>query len=287
MEFQGVYTAIVTPFKNGNIDYESYQVLIERQIAGGINGIVPCGTTGESPTLSHAEHKEFIKKTIDFVKGRVKIIAGTGSNSTQEAIQMTKDAEQAGADAALLVNPYYNKPTQEGLYQHFMSIANQTSLSCILYNIPGRTAVNLLPETVAKLAEKSNINAIKEATGDINQACRVFELCGDKITILSGDDSLTLPLISIGGKGVISVVSNLVPAEMSELVKAALANDLSKAKSIHQKLFPLMRSLFLETNPIPVKAALAHYGLISNELRLPLTKLTEGNLDKLIRVLTK
>lgn len=287
MEYSGVYTAIVTPFKNGSVDYDAYQKLIERQIEGGVNGIVPCGTTGESPTLSHSEHKEFIRKTVEYVQGRVKVIAGTGSNSTDEAIQLSQDAEKAGVDAVLLVNPYYNKPTQDGLYAHFKAIAEATGISCVLYNIPGRTAVNCLPETISKLAELKNIDAVKEATGDINQASRIQELCGDQITILSGDDSLTLPLMSIGGKGVISVVANIIPDLMSKFITDALAQKCAEATQWHQKLFPLMRSMFLETNPIPVKGALAYLGLIENELRLPLTRIKNENMDQLASVLSQ
>jgi 4-hydroxy-tetrahydrodipicolinate synthase len=273
MSFQGVYTAIVTPFGQGKIDYDTFAALIERQIAAGISGIVPCGTTGESPTLSHKEHRELIEKTVQIVKGRVKVIAGTGSNSTAEAIELTQHAEKSGVDGALLVNPYYNKPTQEGLFQHFSTIADNTSLECVLYNIPGRTAVNCQPETIARLAQKKNINTVKEATGDINQASRILELA-NQMTILSGDDSLTLPLIAIGAKGVISVLSNLMPDKMVALVKAALNMEMANAQKLHAELFPFMRSMFLETNPIPIKAALSNMGWIANELRLPLTPLS-------------
>lgn len=285
MNFDGVFTAIVTPFKDGRVDFDAFSGLIERQKKADLAGIVPCGTTGESPTLSHKEHEEVISKAVESSGGRLKVIAGTGSNSTEEAISLTRHAEKIGADAVLLVNPYYNKPTQEGLYQHFSAIADNTALECVLYNIPGRTAVNCLPETIARLNEKKNVNAIKEATGDMNQASEIRELCLDKISILSGDDSLTLPLISIGGRGVISVLSNLVPEKMKELVDAALSGDFSKAQDLHRELFPLMRSMFLETNPIPIKAALSLVGLITNELRLPMTEITPGNLSSLREVL--
>ncbi len=287
MKFAGVYTAIVTPFQNGHIDYDAYNKLIEEQIEGGVAGIVPCGTTGESPTLSHSEHQEFIAKTVEIVNGRIKVIAGTGSNSTEEAIHLTKDAEHSGADAALLVSPYYNKPTQEGLYQHFQQIAANTGMDCILYNIPGRTAIGLEPDTIFRLSDIENIRAIKEASGNLNLVSHITSKCQDKLTVLSGDDSLTLPIISVGGKGVISVLANLLPQKMTQLVKTALNGQLAEATKKHTELFALMQAMFLETNPIPIKAALSFLGKIQNELRLPLTPLSSQYQQQLKELVQK
>ncbi len=226
--FKGAFTAIVTPFKNGQFDEAAYRELIEFQVKGGIHGIVPCGTTGESPTLSHAEHKRVVETCIDQVKKRVMVIAGSGSNNTAEAVELTQHAQQAGADAALMITPYYNKPTQEGLFQHYKTVASQTKIPIVVYNVPGRTSLNLLPETMARLAGIPHIVGLKDATGDLKQGCKTLELCGDKITVLSGDDFTTLPLLCVGGQGVISVVSNAAPADMAGMCNAFFAGDLAR-----------------------------------------------------------
>ncbi len=275
--FAGAITAIVTPFKGGSVDEESLRRLVEEQIAGGIDGISPCGTTGESTTLTHEEHDRVIEIVIDAVKKRVPVIAGTGSNSTAEAIRLTKHAWQAGADAALIVCPYYNRPTQEGLYQHYKAIAEEVPIPIIIYNIPGRTGVNMLPETMARLAKIRTIVGAKEAAGSIKQMSDIINLCGPDFDVLSGDDALTLPLLAMGGKGVISVISNLVPADMAALVDAFAAGDLKKAKQMHYRMSPLIDALFVETNPTPIKAALAMMGKIAYELRLPLCRMAENN----------
>jgi len=278
---KGAITAIVTPFKNGAFDEEAYRQLIEFQIQGGIHGIVPCGTTGESATLSHDEHKRVVEVCIDQVKKRVPVVAGTGSNSTAEALEFTKHAEAAGADYALMITPYYNKPTQEGLYQHYKTICQQTKIPIVVYNVPSRTGVNLLPETVARLAEFPNIVGIKEATGDLKQGAKVMELCGDRITLLSGDDFTALPLLAIGGQGVISVVSNIVPGDMASMCNAYFNGDLDKAR------WPLMEAMFYETNPAPAKTALKLLGKITGEVRQPLCSMSSANEEKLRQVLQK
>lgn len=283
--FKGAIVAIVTPFKNGKVDEDALRELIEFQIANGTDGIVPCGTTGESATLSHEEHDRVIEITIDAVKKRVPVIAGTGSNSTTEAIRLTKHAYEAGADGALIVCPYYNRPTQEGLYQHFKIIAENVPIPILPYNIPSRTGVNLLPDMVAKLSKIKNIVGIKEASGSIKQMSDVIELCGDDFDVLSGDDLFTLPLLAMGGAGIISVISNVAPADMAGLVDAFVAKDFEKAKALHHKMSPLIESLFIEVNPTPVKAALALMGKIQYEYRLPLCKMSEGNLEKLRKVM--
>ena len=285
--FKGAFTAIVTPFKNGQFDEAAYRELIEFQIKGGIHGIVPCGTTGESPTLSHAEHKRVVETCIDQVKKRVVVIAGSGSNNTAEALELTKHAEAAGADAALMITPYYNKPTQEGLYQHYKTVASQTKIPIVVYNVPGRTSVNLLPETVARLAELPNIVGLKDATGDLKQGCKTLELCGDKITVLSGDDFTTLPLMCMGGKGVISVVSNVVPADMAGMCNAFFKGDLAKARELHYKMWPLIEAMFFETNPVPVKTAVKMLGKITGEVRQPLWVMSTANKEKLRQVMQK
>ncbi|HOQ12007.1 MAG: 4-hydroxy-tetrahydrodipicolinate synthase [Spirochaetes bacterium ADurb.Bin218] len=276
--FEGAFTALVTPFKNGKIDYDALEKHIEFQIAQGIDGVLPMGTTGESPTVSFEEHEEFIRRVVKIVNGRVKVLAGTGANSTSEAVWLTKCAEDAGVDAALSVNPYYNKPTQKGLIAHYEQIAKSTKLPIILYNIPGRTGVNFLPESIKELLNRvDNVVAMKEASGDINQMMRLVELCGDKLTLLSGDDNLLLPLLSIGGKGVISVLSNILPADVRKVITLFNENKLDEAKALFYKLLPLCRAMFLETNPIPVKTAMAMMGFCNDELRLPLTPLGEEN----------
>src|SRR5512139_2303704 len=251
--FEGAITALVTPMRNGKVDEQGLVDLIEFQITRGIHGIVPCGTTGESATLSHEEHGRVIDIAVAESRGRVPVIAGTGSNSTAEALRLTRHAKEAGADGALLITPYYNKPTQEGLYRHFAHIAERVDIPIVLYNVPGRTGVNLLPETVARLTEFRNIVAIKEATADLRQASRIVELCGERIALISGDDFTVLPLLSVGGKGVISVVSNVAPALMARLVDAFAAGDLAAAREAHYRLLPLSEAMFIETNPIPVK----------------------------------
>ena len=279
--FSGAITAIVTPFKDNRVDEEAFRELIEFQIASGIDGIVPCGTTGESSTLSHEEHDRVIEIVIDAVKKRVPVIAGTGSNSTDEALRLTRHAYEAGADGALMVCPYYNRPTQEGLYQHFKIIAETIPIPIVPYNIPGRTGVNLLPETVARLSKIDNIVGIKEASGSLRQMNDVVSLCGDDFAVLSGDDYFTLPLLLLGGKGVVSVISNVAPADMAALIDSFNAGDIKRARQLHDKMVPLIDALFLETNPVPVKAALAVMGKISYDVRLPLYKMSDGNYEKL------
>jgi 4-hydroxy-tetrahydrodipicolinate synthase len=283
--FRGAITALVTPFKNGQVDEEALRNLIEFQIANGVDGLVPCGTTGESPTLSHDEHDRVIEMTIDAAKKRVPVIAGTGSNSTAEALRLTRHAYEAGADGALIACPYYNKPTQEGLYQHFELIAKNVPIPIIPYNIPGRTGINMSPELIARLAKISNIVGIKEASGSIKQMSDVINLCGKDFAVLSGDDIFTLPLMAIGGAGVISVVSNVAPADMAGLVDAFNAGDMARAKELHYKMSALIDMLFIEVNPIPVKAALALMGKIEYEYRLPLCKMAEANFEKLKKVM--
>ena len=284
--FKGSIVAIVTPFKDGKVDEEAYRELIEFQIENGTSAIVPCGTTGESATLSMEEHARVIEIAIDAVNKRVPVIAGTGGNSTQEAIELTGHAKKVGADATLQVTPYYNKPTQEGLYQHFKAIAKAVPLPQVLYNVPGRTSVNMLPETVARLAELPEIVAVKEASGNLGQMAEIVMLAGDKITLLSGDDNLTLPVLAIGGKGVISVVANIVPKDNAEMVKAWEDGDVRKATEMYYRLLPLCKAMFYETNPIPVKTSLALMGKISGEMRLPLCEMAPANLEKLKKALS-
>lgn len=274
MPFKGAFTALVTPFSNGVIDEESYRNLIEWQIEQGIDGLVPCGTTGESATLSHAEHAQVVRICVDQVKGRVPVLAGAGSNSTKEAIELTKAAKQAKADGALLITPYYNKPTQEGLVAHFKAIAKDVSIPMILYNVPGRTAVNILPETLARLfREVSDVKGVKEATGNLAQVSEVLEYCGPDFIVLSGDDFTVLPTLAVGGAGVISVVSNIVPDKMSAMCRAFREGDLARAQDLHYELAPLCRAMFLETNPAPAKTSLGLMGKIKPELRLPMVRM--------------
>ena len=272
--FTGAMVALVTPFQEGKIDFQTLDELIDFQLAGGIDGIVPVGTTGESPTLSPEEHKQVIERVVKTVGGQVPVIAGAGSNSTAEAIDFTEFSKKVGADATLQVGPYYNKPMQEGFYQHFKTIAEEVDLPVVLYNIPGRCGAGMTPETVARLAELENIVAIKEATGNLDQASEIATRCD--ITIISGDDSLTLPLASVGGKGVISVVANIVPADVKAMTDLILEGDLVSARQWHKKLFTLCKSMLtLATNPIPIKAAMAMLNMASEELRLPMTPLEE------------
>lgn len=283
--FGGAIVAIVTPFRNGKVDENTLRKLIEEQIAAGTDGIAPCGTTGESTTLSHEEHDRVIEITIDAVRKRVPVIAGTGSNSTAEALRLTRHAWEAGADGALMVCPYYNRPTQEGLYQHYRTIAEEVPIPIIIYNIPGRTGTNLLPETLAKLAKIPNIVGVKEASGSLKQMSDVIQLCGPDFDVLAGDDIFTLALLAIGGKGVISVISNVVPQDMAAMIDAFAAEDLEKARSLHYRMSPLIDALFIETNPIPVKSALALMGKIEYELRLPLCRMTARNEESLKKVM--
>jgi 4-hydroxy-tetrahydrodipicolinate synthase len=279
--FQGSLVALVTPFRDGKVDEPTLKELVEFQIAGGTDAIVPCGTTGESPTLDHEEHRHVIDLVIRAVNKRIPVVAGTGSNSTAEAISLTKHAKAAGADAALIVLPYYNKPTQKGLIDHCRAIADAAGLPLILYNIPGRTGVNMLPETVAVLADHPNIVGMKEATGNLEQMTHDIVLCGDKLSFLSGDDTLTLPLMSVGGRGIISVVANIVPKDVADMTHAFLSGDWKRARELHLKLFPLCQAMFLETNPIPVKTALAMMGKLREEFRLPLCSMVDANRKKL------
>lgn len=279
--FEGTYTALVTPFRKGEVDYTALAALLERQVKAGVDGVVPCGSTGESATLSHDEHERVIAFVIEKSARRLKVIAGTGSNSTRESIRLTRFAKEHGADGALLIAPYYNKPTQEGLYAHYAAVAEAVELPQIVYNIPGRSAVNIAPETMARIARLKNVVGVKEASGSLDQVTRVVEACGPAFTVLSGDDSLTLPILAVGGRGVIAVISNLMPEGLVKLVRAALAGDYAAARAQHYALLPLMRAMGLETNPIPIKAALAAVGLIENDLRLPLTPLAEAYHDKL------
>ncbi len=279
--FSGSIVALVTPFKNGKIDEKSLADLIEWHIRSGTDGIVPCGTTGESATLSHEEHQQVVEFTIRAVKRRVPVIAGSGSNSTEEAIALTRHAKKAGADGALLIAPYYNKPTQEGLYQHYRAIAKAVDIPIVLYNIPGRTSVNILPKTIARLAEIKNIVAIKEGTGSLQQISEIVRLCGERLTVLSGDDFTAVPTMAIGGKGVISVTANIVPKEMTAMIASAAKGDYVAAAKMHYQLWDLHEALFLETNPIPVKSALALMKRCRPEVRLPLTPLSAENLEKL------
>ena len=283
--FKGSIVAIVTPFNAGEVDEESYRELIEFQINNGTAAIVPCGTTGESATLNMAEHGRVIDIALDAVKGRVPVIAGAGGNSTNEAIQLTKHAKEAGADATLQVTPYYNKPTQEGLYQHFKAIAAAVPLPQVLYNVPGRTGVNMLPETVARLAELPEVVAIKEASGNLGQMAEILKMAGDHITLLSGDDNVTLPVLALGGKGVISVIANIVPKDSADMVKAWEDGEITKARELFYKLMPLSQAMFYESNPIPVKTSLSLMGRIDGEMRLPLAPMSSTNREKLIKVL--
>lgn len=281
--FKGSIVALVTPFQNGKVDVEKLDELVEFHIAEGTDGIVPCGTTGESATLTHDEHEEVISRVIKAANGRVPVIAGTGSNSTAEALSLTKAAADAGADAALLITPYYNKPTQEGLYRYFSRIAQEVDIPQILYNVPSRTGINMVPETVIRVAEHKNVVAIKEASGSIDQSVEILR--GADIDILSGDDSLTLPLMSVGAMGVISVAANVVPRHVADMTHAMLDGNVAEARRLHMHLFPLFDVLFVETNPIPVKTALAIMEKIGPELREPMCEMAPGNLKKLKKVM--
>ncbi len=284
--FRGSIVAIVTPFKNGKVDEQKLRDLIEFHIQNGTSGIVPCGTTGESATLSFEEHDRVIEITIEQVKRRIPVIAETGSNSTEEAVMLTRHAAKAGADASLQVSPYYNRPTQRGLYEHFKAIAESVDIPIILYNIASRTGVNIEPETIAKLSRDcKNIVGVKEASGSLDQMSRIKQLCGQNFDLISGDDSLTLPILSIGGIGVISVVANIVPKDVAALVAEFEKGNLKKAREIHYKLLPLIKAMFIETNPIPVKTAMGLLDMCEPDLRLPLCPMSEENLEKLKKAL--
>ncbi len=284
---KGSLVALVTPFTGGKVDENTLRELVEFHIENGTNGIVPCGTTGESATLTHDEHRQVIKAVVDQVGGRIPVVAGTGSNNTAEAIELTLYAKQIGADAALLIAPYYNKPTQEGLYLHFKAIAEATKFPLVPYNIKGRTAINVETPTMVRIAQLPEVVAVKEASGDINQMADVYRLCGDKMNVLSGDDAMLLPLLAIGGKGVISVVNNIVPRDVADVIAAWDAGDVALAQERFYKLLPLVKAMFIETNPIPVKTAMAMVGRIpSDEMRLPMCPMSAANRAKLQEALT-
>jgi len=276
MTFQGLLTALVTPFRDGSVDEERFRAHVRRQVDAGVQGLVPCGTTGEAPTLSATEQAHIVGWTLEEAAGRVPVMAGIGSNCTATAVANARRVEALGVQGVLATAPYYNKPTQEGLYQHFKAIAEAVSVEVCLYDVPGRSVVHIAPRTVARLAEIENITALKDATADLANATDVRRRCGASIALLSGDDFTTLPFLAQGGNGIISVASNVVPGHMRALVDAAKSGDVAKASSLSERLFPLFRDLFLESNPIPVKAAMAHLGLIEDGLRLPMTPMTEG-----------
>jgi 4-hydroxy-tetrahydrodipicolinate synthase len=286
--FQGSMVAMVTPFRDGRVDEETLRSLVEFHVAHGTDGLVPCGTTGESPTLSHAEHRRVVEIVIEQARGRIPVIAGTGSNSTAHAIELTRHAAEAGAAGALLVSPYYNRPTQQGLYEHFRAIAAAVpGLPLILYNIQGRTGVNIETETLQRLAEVPNIVGVKEASGSLDQMTAVILACGPDFTVVSGDDNLTLPLMSVGGRGVISVVANFLPREVAEVTHAALEGDWKRAREAHLRLYPVCKAMFIETNPIPVKEAMAMLGMLRAEWRLPLCPMGPANREKLRKTLVQ
>jgi 4-hydroxy-tetrahydrodipicolinate synthase len=272
--FKGSLTALVTPFRGGAVDTRALGDLVEAQIAGGTDGLVPCGSTGESATLTHEEHVEVVKQVVRTARGRVPVIAGTGSNSTAEAIRLTRGAEEAGADGALMISPYYNRPTQEGIYRHYVAVAEATKLPLIVYNIPGRTASNIAPETIGRLARVPNIVGVKEATGSLAQVIETIAAAGPDFAVYAGDDILTLPIIAAGGKGAISVAGNLMPREFADLCTTMLAGDLERGRKAMYHLLPLIRAMSLEVNPIPVKTALVMMGRCADEFRLPLTQAT-------------
>jgi 4-hydroxy-tetrahydrodipicolinate synthase len=284
--FQGSFVAMVTPFRNGKVDEAKLRELVELHVANGTDGLIPCGTTGESPSLNHDEHRRVVEIVVEAARGRIRVVAGTGSNSTAEAIDLTKHAERAGAAGALVVNPYYNKPTQEGLYRHFRAVAESVAIPILVYNIQSRTAVNVETDTMARLArDVRNIVGVKEASGSLDQMSQVVAACGPDFSVLSGDDNITLPLLAIGGSGVVSVIANIVPRETADLVHAALDGDWKRARDLHYRLFPLARAAFLETNPIPIKEAMAMAGMIEPEFRLPMCRMSDANREKLRAIL--
>lgn len=283
--FRGSMVAMVTPFREGKVDEAKVKELVGFHIENGTSVIVPCGTTGESATLSFEEHERVVGLAIEAAAGKIPVVAGTGSNNTAEAIRLTKHARKAGADGALLISPYYNKPTQEGLYLHFKAVAEAVDIPIVLYNIASRTGINIEPDTVARLAEIKNIVAIKEASGNVDQMSRIVRLCGDKLTLISGDDSLTLPILAIGGAGVISVVANIVPRDVAGMIEEFEKGNMEGARDLHYKLLPLVKAMFIETNPIPVKTSMGFMGMIDGELRLPLCPMKSENAEKLKKAL--
>ncbi|HEV8616464.1 MAG TPA: 4-hydroxy-tetrahydrodipicolinate synthase [Methylomirabilota bacterium] len=284
--FSGSFVALVTPFRNGKIDEAKVRELVEMHVAAGTDGLIPCGTTGESPTLSHDEHKRLVEIVVEAAGKRVHVVAGSGSNSTAEAIELTTHAERAGASGALVVNPYYNKPTQEGLYRHYRAVADSVRIPILAYNIASRTAVNVETPTLARLARDChNLVGVKEASGSLDQMSQVIAACGPDFCVLSGDDNITLALMAIGGHGVVSVIANIVPKETAELTHAALEGDWKRARELHYKLFPLARAAFLETNPIPIKEAMAMAGMIEAEFRLPMCRMSDANRETLRGIL--
>ncbi len=283
--FQGSIVALVTPFKQGELDEKALRDLVEFHIAEGTNAIVPCGTTGESATLSHEEHCRVIEIVINQAKKRLPVIAGAGSNSTKEAVFLTEHAKKSGADAVLSITPYYNKPTQAGLYQHFKTIAEQVDIPIVLYNVPGRTGVNMLPDTVVELSKIKNIVGVKEASGSLDQAGAILQHTDDSFDVISGEDSLTFPMMAMGAKGVISVTANVAPKKMAQMCKAVLENNMIEARKLHYELIDLSKAVFYETNPIPAKKAVYLMGLIENEIRLPLVEMTKENTEKLKTVM--
>ncbi len=284
--FQGSFVAMVTPFRNGKVDEAKLRELVEFHIAHGTDGLIPCGTTGESPGLTHDEHRRIVEVVIEAARGRIRVVPGTGSNSTAEAIGLTKHAERAGAAGALVVNPYYNKPTQEGLYRHFRAVAESVAIPILVYNIQSRTAVNVETDTLVRLVrDVASVAGVKEASGSLDQMSQVIAACGPDFSVLSGDDNITLPLLAIGGSGVVSVIANIVPRETADLVHAALDGDWKRARDLHYRLFPLARAAFLETNPIPIKEAMAMAGMLEPEFRLPMCRMSDANREKLRAIL--
>ena len=287
-KFQGSFVALVTPFRNGNVDEPKLRELIEFHVTHGTDGIIPCGTTGESPTLSHDEHKRVVEVVLEAARGRIKVVPGTGSYSTAEAVELTRHAERAGAAGALVVNPYYNRPTQEGLYRHFRAVAEAVAIPILVYNIQSRTAVNVETGTLERLVrDVKNVLGVKEASGSLDQMSQVIAACGPDFSVLSGDDNITLPLLAIGGHGVVSVIANILPRETAEMVHAALDGDWKRARDLHYRLFPLARAAFLETNPIPIKEAMGMAGMIEPEFRLPMCRMSDANRERLRAVLTQ
>jgi 4-hydroxy-tetrahydrodipicolinate synthase len=283
--FKGVITALVTPLRNDHVDEEALRRLVDEQISAGIDGLVPVGTTGESPTLSNEEHIRVVEIVVQEARKRVPVIAGTGSNSTREAIELTAAAKAVGADGTLQVTPYYNKPTQDGLYRHFKAVVDAVALPMIVYNVPGRTGCDLLPETIARLCELPLMVGVKEATGNLQRAAQIIARVGDRLTLLSGDDATAMPFYAVGGNGCISVVSNVAPADMAAMWDAAAAGNWSRARELHYKVFPLSEGLFIEANPIPVKAAMAMMGKITDEIRPPLYAMAGANREKVRKIL--
>ena len=287
-KFQGSFVALVTPFRNGNVDEPKLRELIEFHVTHGTDGIIPCGTTGESPTLSHDEHKRVVEVVLEAARGRIKVVPGTGSYSTAEAVELTRHAERAGAAGALVVNPYYNRPTQEGLYRHFRAVAEAVAIPILVYNIQSRTAVNVETATLERLVrDVKNVAGVKEASGSLDQMSQVIAACGPDFSVLSGDDNITLPLLAIGGHGVVSVIANILPRETAEMVHAALDGDWKRARDLHYRLFPLARAAFLETNPIPIKEAMGMAGMIEPEFRLPMCRMSDANRERLRAILTQ